>query len=146
MEYTVLPDDPAYSDVFLNLFPMIYCKVRPNITKKLVDAKDKDMTMEMLWDIYSHGVLRKSIDWAFQNEWRLLLPMRSKDIAGYNVRFFPITKVYLGNRMSAAQRKEIIEICHEKNIPYVGVKKNPNVFEMQDCEMMCENCPSLKMH
>ena len=102
--------------------------------------------MEMLWDIYSHGVLRKSIDWAFQNEWRLLLPMRSKDIAGYYVRFFPITKVYLGNRMSAAQRKEIIEICHEKNIPYVGVKKNPNVFEMQDCEMMCENCPSLKMH
>lgn len=62
------------------------------------------------------------------------------------MKFFPITKVYLGNRIPAAQRKEIIEICHEKNIPYVGVKRNPHIFEMQDCEMKCEDCPSLQTH
>lgn len=146
LEYTVLPTDEAYEEVFYSLFPMIYCKVRPDMTKKLVEAKEKKPTMETMWDIYFHGVLRKGIDWAFQNEWRLLLPLRSENIADYNVKFFPITKVFLGNRMPAAQRKEIIDICHEKNIPYVGVKKNPNFFEMQDCEMKCEDCPSLQTH
>lgn len=44
--------------------------------------------------------------------------------------------------MSADKRKELIDICKEKNIPYVGVKKNKDLFEMQECEMKCENCPT----
>ena len=48
------------------------------------------------------------------------------------MQFFPITKVFLGNRMQKNQRKEIIEICNDKNIPYVDVMKNPSYFEMQD--------------
>lgn len=144
IEYTVLPNDETYREVYHNLFPMIYCKVRPNMTLRLVAAQDKNVTKEILWDIYSHGVLRKSIDWAFQNEWRLLLPLRSKNVADYNVKFFPITKVYLGNRMAVAEREKIIDICHNKNIPYVGVKRNPAVFEMQDCEIKCEDCPQYK--
>lgn len=146
LEYTVLPNDPSYSDILHQLYPMIYCKARPDMTAKLVAAKDSNTTVKDLWDIYFNGVLRKSIDWAFQNEWRLLLPLHSKNVADYNVKFFPITKVFLGNRMPASNRKEIIEICHERNIPYVGVKKNPNFFEMQDCEMKCEDCPSLLTH
>ncbi|MDY4172526.1 MAG: DUF2971 domain-containing protein [Evtepia sp.] len=141
IEYTVLHNDEEYKDIYYNLFPMIYCKVRPNMTSRLVAAKDKNMTKEVLWDIYSHGALRKSIDWAFQNEWRLLLPLYSDNVSDYNVKFFPITKVYLGNRMLPERRKEIIEICHKKGIPYVGVKRNPAVFEMQDCENKCEDCP-----
>ncbi len=140
IEYTVLSDDEDYKDIFYNLFPMIYCKIRPNMTSRLAAAKDKDLTEETLWDIYSHGALRKSIDWAFQNEWRLLLPLRSTNISDYNVKFFPITKVYLGTRMKPKNRKEIIEICNQKNIPYIGVKRSPNLFEMQDCEIKCENC------
>ncbi len=142
VEYTVLPNDPQYRKLFLNLFPMIYCKVRPNMTEKLVKFQDKEPTMELLWDIYFHGVLRKSIDWAFQNEWRLLLPMeRNRTEKDYCVSFFPFTKVFLGNRMSHTARKEVIDICHEKSIPYVGVTRNPDVFEMQECTIKCEDCP-----
>lgn len=141
IEYTILPNDDTYSEIYYNLFPMIYCKVRPNMSLRLTAAKDKKMTKEILWDIYSHGVLRKSIDWAFQNEWRLLLPLHSKNVADYNVKFFPITKVYLGNRMPPENREEIIGICNKKQIPFVGVKRNPAVFEMQDCEVKCEECP-----
>lgn len=144
IEYTILPNDKAYRDVYYNLFPMIYCKVRPNMTLRLVAAKDKDITKEVLWDIYFHGALRKSIDWAFQNEWRLLLPLRSNNMADYNVKFFPITKVYLGNRMAPKEREKIIDICHDKNIPYIGVRRNSAVFEMQDCEIKCEDCPQYK--
>lgn len=57
------------------------------------------------------------------------------------MKFFPITKVFLGNRMPAYKRKELINICKEKNIPYVGVKKNNDFFEMQECKTKCENCP-----
>ncbi len=43
--------------------------------------------------------------------------------------------------MCGKERKKIIEICHEKNIPYVGVRRNPGMFEMQECEVECEKCP-----
>lgn len=142
IEYTVLPDVKEYDELYFNLFPVIYCKTRPDTTAKLVEFIDKNITEEALWDIYFNGILRKSIDWFFQNEWRLLLPFR-RDNDNYNVKFFPITKVYLGNRMEAENRKKIIEICNQKNIPYVGIKRSSQYFEMQDCEMMCENCPQL---
>lgn len=140
IEYTVLPNDKKYQDVYQNLYPVIYCKTRPNMTERITKLQDKEITEEGLWDIYSHGALRKSIDWVFQNEWRLLLPMRCENISDYNLMFFPITKVFLGNRMSPEKRKEIIEICHSKNIPYVGIMRNPSVFEMQDCGIKCEDC------
>lgn len=142
LEYTVLPKDKEYTDIFYNLFPMIYCKSRKDISEKIATMKGKDVSFESLWNIYFYGALRKSIDWAFQNEWRLLLPLKSKNNADYNVRFFPITKVFLGNRMPTVKRKELIDICTEKNIPYVGVKKNKDFFEMQECEIKCENCPT----
>lgn len=144
VEYTVLPNEPKYAEVYSNLFPMVYCKVRPDMTERIVAAKDRMITEETLWDLYFHGALRKSIDWAFQNEWRLLLPLRKSSSEDYNVPFFPITKVYLGNRMQPRQRKEIIDICKEREIPYVGVKRNPVLFEMQDCEVLCEECPRFR--
>lgn len=142
LEYTVLPNDREYTDIFYNLFPMIYCKARKDISEKIALMKGKENSFESLWNIYFYGALRKSIDWAFQNEWRLLLPLNNKKEADYNVKFFPITKVFLGNRMPTDKRKELIEICKEKNIPYVGVKKNKELFEMQECEIKCENCPT----
>lgn len=140
IEYTVLPDNKRYQDAYQNLYPMIYCKTRPDMTERIIKMQDTKITEDGLWDIYSHGALRKSIDWAFQNEWRLLLPMRCENISDYNVEFFPMTKVFLGNRMSPEKRKEIIGICNSKNIPYVGIMRNPNVFEMQECGIKCEDC------
>ena len=90
--------------------------------------------------IYFHGALRKSIDWAFQNEWRLLLPLSDKNGDNCNVEFFPITRVYLGNRMQSEKRKEIIDFCNNEGIPYIGVQRNPNIYEMQECSMKCEDC------
>jgi hypothetical protein len=142
LEYTVLPENDKYKDIFLNLFPMIYCKSRLDITEKLVKNQDKNITDDDLWDIYFNGALRKSIDWGYQNEWRLLLPSGRKIMTDFKVEFYPITKVFLGNRMHSEKRKEIIDICHDKAIPYVGVKRNQNLYEMQDCQVLCENCPN----
>lgn len=146
IEYTVLPENEAYQEVYQNLFPMIYCRVRPSITEQIVAYKDKALTEENLWDIYFHGALRKSIDWAYQNEWRMLLPMGRAKGTDYNIAFFPITKVFLGNRMTSEKRKSIIEICHRRNIPYVGVTRNPDYFEMKECDVLCEDCPQYQVN
>ncbi len=140
VEYTLQPNEEKYRELYANLFPMIYCKVRPDMTERLVKMQDKEPTMELVWDIYFHGALRKSIDWAYQNEWRLLIPMQCKNTEDYNIKFFPITKVFLGNTMPNEERKEIIEICKERNIPYIGVTRKAEVFEMQECSVLCEDC------
>lgn len=75
LEYEILPNEEKYQEIYQNLYPMIYCKIRPDITERLIKIQDERMNKDALWNIYFHGALRKSIDWAFQNEWRLLLPM-----------------------------------------------------------------------
>ena len=118
---------------------MIYCKTRPNVTERLVAGKDKEIMPEVLMDLYREGALRKSVEWAFQDEWRLLLPNGSLGDDN-NVEFFPVTKVFLGNRMSPAKRKEIMAICKEKGVPYAGVVCRQNAFEMEECPYLCESC------
>ena len=144
IEYTVDSIDPEYKDVYYNLFPVVYCKTRKKVTEPIMSIEDASISEDSLWDIYFHGALRKSFDWAYQNEWRLLLPGNHKE-NGFSKKFFPITKVYLGNRMPADRRKEVIELCHEKNIPYIGVTRAGNRFEMQECNILCENCPQFNM-
>ena len=140
LEYTIIPNAPQYNEIFYNLFPLIYCRTRPNITEQLVQFQNKRPTDEHLWNIYFHGVLRKGLEWSYQNEWRLLLPFSRSKNEDYNIKFFPITKVYLGNRMQPDARKAIIEICHKKNIPYSGVTRNSFLYEMGECSTLCENC------
>ena len=143
VEYTVLPNEPQYQQIYLNLFPVVYCKTRPDMTKRIVDYQDKYPTEDNLWDIYLHGALRKSIDWAYQNEWRLILPMGKAEGTDYNMQFFPITKVFLGNRMQSRDRNRIIRICKQKGIAYTGVTRKPDLFEMEDCKILCEDCPKM---
>ena len=140
IEYTALPNDERFNEILFNLYPVVYCKSRSEMAEKIARTQDEDPTDESIWDIYFHGALRKSIDWVFQNEWRLLLPKGMGKETGYCIPFFPITKVFLGNRMPAEKRYEIIEICKEKGIPYVGVKKSPDRFEMKECSDISEIC------
>lgn len=58
----------------------------------------------------------------------------------YNCKFYPITRVYLGVNMINNQRREIIDICKRKGVPYVEVVRNNERYQMMDCEKMCEEC------
>ena len=120
LEYTVKADK-EYDDILHNIRPVIYCKTRRPVTQALLESHDHNLSMEALSDIYFNGVLRKSIDWAYQNEWRLLLPPQKHGQSGFTKKFFPITKVYLGNRMSPNRRKEFIDIGKRKGIPYIVI-------------------------
>lgn len=140
IEYDVLPEAPQYAEIYQNIFPVVYSKTRSEITNELLHWQDANITDRSLWHIYFNGLLRKSFDWAYQNEWRLLQPTKA-EIKGFSVPFFPISKVYLGNRMSRKERAKIIKICKEQNIPYVGVRRADDRFEMCECPIKCEDCP-----
>ena len=139
LEYTVLLDR-EYEEIIHNIKPVFYSKIRRPITQTLLDAYDQNWDDKSLQDLYMNGVLRKSIDWVYQNEWRLILPPQKRGEKGFTKKFFPITKVFLGNRMSAARRKEIIDICKDKGIPYAGVIRSQETFDMKECDTLCENC------
>lgn len=140
LEYT-LNQEEVNQELWANLRPVIYCRKRYPITQELLDSQNHNYTKQSIRDIYLNGALRKSFDWAYQNEWRLLLPPQKFDQEGFQRDFFPITKVYLGNRMSDARRKEIIDICKTKGIPYVGMVRSPDIYEMKECDSLCDQCP-----
>lgn len=142
-------ETPTYSndsaDIYHNLYPVVYTDSRKDLSQLSINwnASGK-MTNDELWDFYKYCLLSKSLDWKYQQEWRLLSCGDLITDNNYNCRFFKIKKVYLGNQMPPDKRKEIIKICKDKGIPYVGMTITPNKFEMKDCENLCENCPRLK--
>ncbi|MCM1315718.1 MAG: DUF2971 domain-containing protein [Prevotella sp.] len=134
------------SDIYCNLFPVIYTDERINLNDEfLAFETNGTLTKTELWNIYKYGLLSKNIDWKYQQEWRLIsydnLLSSSND---YNCKFFKIKKVYLGNKMTKENRLKIVQICKDKDIPYSGVTIANNKFEMKECNMLCEDCLKLK--
>lgn len=140
---------PAYVEscmhLYLNLMPVIYSNERVPILEQCVQVlQSPGVTPSILWDIYKYGLLMKSEEWKYQNEWRLISydDMLSSDNS-YNCTFFKIKKVFLGNRMAAHDRKKIVSICKDKRIPYAGVMMASDKYRMVDCAQLCETCPRL---
>lgn len=143
-------DIPAYSDewkdLFHNLFPVVYTNKRIDLTQLCLNwSKDGTLSEKSLWDFYKFGLLSKSMDWKYQNEWRLIsLDNMLSENNDYNCSFFKINKVYLGNKMPNDERLNIIKICKERNIPYGGVIIAQDRYEMCPCNILCENCIKLE--
>ena len=47
--------------------------------------------------------------------------------------------------MNKENRQEVIEICKQKGIPYIGVMKDHDKFQMKECNILCEECPNYKL-
>ena len=145
IEYEIPPYSVEKESLFCNLFPVIYTDQRIDLSKFHLnwDRTGRPST-EDLNDYYKYGLLCKSLDWRYQQEWRLIScdNLLSTD-DNYNCRFFDIKKVYLGNKMSSEDRLEIIDICKQKGIPYSGITIEANRFEMHECSILCEDCPNL---
>ena len=144
-------ETPDYSetsaDLYHNLFPVIYTDTRTDLTNLSLSWHSTGvLSAEDLWDFYKYGLLCKSLDWKYQNEWRLISCDNLLTDNSYNCRFFKIKKVYLGNRMSPEDRITIIRICKDRGIPYAGVTIAPDRFIMKDCGILCEDCEKVKQH
>ena len=140
IEYEI-PDLSRRTDKLCNsLFPVIYSDARTDVLDRCLEYNEKELDAEYLSAIYKYGVLAKSKSmWKSQDEWRLVScdNLLAND---YNCKFYPITKVYLGVNMKNDQRREIIDICKRRGIPYVGVVRNNERYQMMECEKKCEEC------
>ncbi|WP_213305999.1 DUF2971 domain-containing protein [Paraburkholderia sacchari] len=74
--------------------------------------------------------LIKSMDWAYEREWRLIFANGIfKSEQAYNV---PTPKaVYLGSHISQENQDEVIGICEGKGIPVKKMKHSLSVFRME---------------
>lgn len=132
-------------EIYQNLFPVIYTDTRTDLTKLSLDWKSSGTLSESdIWDFYKYCLLSKSLDWKYQQEWRLISCDNLLTDDKYNCKFFKIKKVYLGNKMPIKDRMEVIEICRSNGTPYTGVTIAPHQFEMRDCGILCEDCYKVK--
>lgn len=142
IEYTIDFDDVEKRDLFVNLFPVIYSQKRND---NLIFMVENDVTLSKngLWQYYFNGMLRKSFSWFDQMEWRLILPemfIKENNL----VKFYKITKVFLGINMQKKERKKIINICKEYQIPYEGVIRKTDSFDIISCNGDCYICDKTK--
>ena len=141
VEYAVPVPNEHNIGLLQNLLPVIYSDERVSVLEEcLADLKCSKVTDEIASAIYKYGLLTKSIDWLYQNEWRLIsLDDMLSDKGGYNCSFFPISKVFLGAKMSGEKRKDIIKICSDRNIPTSCVLPAMSTFAMQECTNRMKN-------
>ena len=137
IEYEIDITNPKGRDLYLNIYPIIYSQHRNDLLQ-LSEHCDLSPTKEDLWQMYFNGLLRKSIHWKDQQEWRLILP--DGFIDENPMPFFKVKKVYLGNKMPRKDRIKIINYCREQTIPYVGLIREKNSFNLVECESDCYLC------
>lgn len=137
VEYEIDLNNPEYLTIYNNIFPVIYSQKR-NDYLPLSLKIDSVITKEEMWQMYFNGLLRKSIYWVDQFEWRLIMPVSF--IKKNPMPFFKIKKVYLGNKMVKQERMKIIEFCKANSIAYVGIIREQDSFNLIECEGNCSSC------
>ena len=135
VEYDVPALTKNNVNLLQHLFPVIYSDQRVSVLEPcLADLSCPTVTEDIVWPIYKHGLLTKSLWWGYQNEWRLIsLDDMLADQPHYNCTFFPISKVFLGAKMDRKERKEIIKICEGNGIPSTCVLPTMDTYNMQEC-------------
>ncbi len=133
-DLTAIPDSPLFS----TLFPVIYSDERVSLLEQCIEFNTlKMLTDQSFWKVFKYGLLMKSIDWKYQNEWRYIsYDSKYANIGDYNCKFLPISKVFLGNKMDQDDQDKIINICRTKGIPFTGVTICNDKYEMQDTEIL----------
>lgn len=135
IEYDI---DPAYSpELYTSIFPVIYSQKRNDFTLLIQNIEQLPKKSD-LWQMYFNGLLRKSIHWTDQHEWRLI--SYQNDNKAKSVPFFRIKKVYIGNKISPIERKKIIHICQAKGYDYVGLLRQSDSFDLKECNGDCATC------
>ena len=143
MEYEIPTPDEQNVTLLQNLMPVIYSDERVSVLNEcLADLIDPGVSEDTVGAIYKYGLLTKSIDWKYQNEWRLISLDTMLTDESYNCIFFPISKVYIGAKMPDGKRREIIKICNSRSIPSTCVLPAFSSFSMQECtgKMLNPNC------
>ena len=126
IEYTV-PEDPH-----LLVLSVIYARVRGDINFLMAmnDVFEPNVFVKSLYE----SVLRKDICWAEQDEYRLVCA--KGEYEGDLCDFYPITGVYIGNKMVRANQKQILRICKDIKADCYYMQRSLSSFELRPVKIL----------
>ena len=141
IEYEIDVTTEEGQNLYNNIYPVIYSQHRNDLLQ-LSEHCDLSHTKEDLWQMFFNGLLRKSLHWQDQQEWRLIL---ADGFIDKNPKpFFKIKRIYLGNKMPHKERIKIVNYCRKHTIPYVGLVRDKDSFNLIECEGDCYLCQCRK--
>ena len=113
IEYTI-PEETK-----LLVLSVIYSRTRGNA--RLLALLDDMHTNDAFIRSLTESVLRKDICWIEQDEYRLVCP--KNEFPDDLCPFFPMTGIYMGNRMALEKQAEVKRQCEELHIPCFYMKR-----------------------
>ena len=126
LEYNFINTDihPTLTDF---LFPIIY---REEMYDMSIDLAERMWNAEN-YNKYSmiHSLIVKSLEWAYEKEWRLISIPLGKD-SGFNLPFFKPEAIYLGSRMNDEDKDKLIDVAKKKQIKVFQMKMKTNQFRL----------------
>lgn len=105
--------------------PVIYSKKRPLIPWEAALEQTPE-NMEETWRLLMIGLLTKDSEWAYENEWRILV--NSTDPS--EVKMPRISCVYLGASITKENRNKILDIARRKHIPVKQMRVDRGEYDL----------------
>lgn len=103
------------------MVPIIYCDNLLDSTKSIFGTTNNSLIM--------NGISRKSVDWNYEREWRILITPKNKEKC--QPQKVPVPKtVYLGSRISQENKMKIVEIAKSKHIDVYQMKMRTDEFKL----------------
>lgn len=93
-------------------FPVCYCEDRIMVPWKVILDNNKE-NMNIATKQLMLALLTKDSIWAYENEWRILIQQSDEQ----NLKMPPISCIYIGAMCEEQNKKKLIEIAKELNIP-----------------------------
>ncbi|WP_017416779.1 DUF2971 domain-containing protein [Clostridium tunisiense] len=104
-----------------DIYPVVYQKCLPDIT-----ATNNDKNCD---NYFYRALLTKSLSWKHEKEWRII-KFNNQDTNGYDIEMPKPKSVFLGCRLSNADKEEIKHICKEKKIDVWEMELSKDEYAM----------------
>jgi hypothetical protein len=112
------------------LFPVIYSDELFDATRHVVRSMAGG-TFNNLYGMLAAS--RKSVDWSYEKEWRLILPW-GESYADRNFAMPRPSAIYLGSRISSAHRQQLLEIADAIQVPWHEMELDLGKFRLSPKE------------
>jgi hypothetical protein len=121
-------------DIIRILTKVDYLKERPELVLYNTDKPGYDLAGYLI----KYALLTKSIHWIEEQEWRMVVDIRTANVIKENVYLFNfpssiITSLFLGVKMKPEFKKKIIQTCMEQKIdvPIYEAYRDPKMYEIK---------------
>ncbi|MBP9014788.1 MAG: DUF2971 domain-containing protein [Smithella sp.] len=109
------------------LYPVIYSDHLFDATKHILQSmKSRDFN-----NLYgAMAAIHKSPDWAYEKEWRFVLPM-GESFQDENYPMPRPSALYLGARVQKEDKATLVDIARQKDIPVYEMALSPTEFKLE---------------